>query len=190
MLFLCFREGSRDGAHMAIACPKMQMQPVYPWYAVQVRYQTEKRTAHFLSEKGFEQFVPLYRAQRQWTDRVKQMELPLFPGYVFCRFDVQNWLPIKSTAGVVSIVSIGNTPATIEEHEVEAIRSAMRGGVAAEPWPFLREGQRVRVCAGAMRGHEGLLVNVKNRSRLILSVSMLQRSVAIEVDRDVVEPIL
>jgi transcription antitermination factor NusG len=160
-----------------------------PWYAVQVRYQNELRTARFLREKGYEEFVPFYRTRRQWSDRVKEMDVPLFPGYVFCRFDAQRWLPVKTTMGVVSIVGIGNIPAAIEEPEIEAIRAVMRGGIAAEPWPFLREGQRVRVCAGAMRGHEGVLLSLKNQTRLVLSVSLLQRSVAIEIDREFVEPV-
>jgi transcription antitermination factor NusG len=161
-----------------------------PWFALQVRYQSERLTSQVLREKGYEEFVPYYRARRQWSDRIRELELPLFPGYVFCRFDAKNWLPIKTTPGVVSIVGIGNVPAEIEDTEMDAVRAAAGGENGAEPWPFLREGQRVRVCAGSMRGYEGILVSVKSQSRLVLSVSLLQRSVAVQMDRDCVEPIL
>jgi transcription antitermination factor NusG len=163
---------------------------VFPWYAVHVRYQNEQRTAKMLREKGYDEFLPVYKTRRQWSDRVREVECPLFPGYVFCRFDVQNWMPIRTTPGVVSIVGIGNEPSPIEECEIAAIQAVMKGGVAAEPWPFLREGQRVRVTAGAMRGHEGLLLALKSQHRLVLSVSLLQRSVSIEIERDCVEPVL
>jgi transcription antitermination factor NusG len=162
----------------------------FPWYALRVRYQSEGLTRERLCGKGYPTFAPMYRTRRQWADRVKQIEVPLFPGYVFCRFDVRDWMPVRTTPGVVSVVSVGDAPAVVDEREIEAIRATLKGGNAAEPWPFLRAGQRVRVTSGSMRGHEGILQIIKNRCKLVLSISLLQRSVAVEVDRDCIEPVL
>lgn len=160
------------------------------WYAIRVRSNFERVTGESLRSKGYTEFSPFYRVRRRWSDRTKIIEQPLFPGYVFCRLDPERRLPILQSPGAVSVVSFGGTFLPIEEAEMEAIRASVRSGVEVSPWPYLRVGQRVRVVGGPLFGVEGLLAAVKNEIRLVLSVSLLQRSVAVELDRQEVEPIL
>lgn len=162
---------------------------VFPWFALRIRSRFEKATASILRIKGFEEFSPMYRSRRNWSDRVKEVDLPLFPGYLFCRLNPQDRFPILSTPGVVSIVGIGKTPQPVEDHEMEQIQAILASGIPAQPWPFLAVGQRVRISEGSLAGLEGLLVNIKNSFRLVVSVTLLQRSVAVEIDRDRVQPI-
>jgi transcription antitermination factor NusG len=115
---------------------------------------------------------------------VLELERPLFPGYVFCRFDPIHRLPILTTPGVVSIVGVGKEPAPISDSEVEAIQVVLRSGCAAGPCPFLREGQRVRVNRGSLEGLEGILIQKKSEWRVVVSVTMFQRSVSVAIDRE------
>jgi transcription antitermination factor NusG len=159
------------------------------WYALRVKSNREKVVSSSLEGKGYEPFVPLYRTHRQWSDRVAEIEVPLFSGYVFCRLDAAHRLPVLTIPGVLLFVGFGKEPAPVEDHEIEALRAISRNGVPAAPWPFLVAGQRVRIERGPLKDTEGLLVEVKNQYRLIVSVTILQRSVAVEVDRDCVRPI-
>ena len=142
----------------------------------------EKIASTMLEAKGFRQYLPLYRVRRKWSDRIVEATLPLFPGYVFCQFVGTVRTPVVSTPGVVSIVGFGGIPAPIPEHEIRAVENILLSGLAAEPCPFIREGQRVRVKSGALQGLEGLLVKKKSACRVVVSVEMLQRSIAVEVD--------
>ena len=161
----------------------------HAWYALYTRHQHEKRVHQVLTGKGFEAFLPLYTAAHQWKDRVKRVSLPLFPCYVFLQGPLPLWLPILTTPGVHSVVGFGGQPASISRAEIEALRRVVDSSVKAEPHPFLRCGDRVRVTAGPLRGLEGILLRKKNWCRLLLSVEMLQRSVAVEVDAALVERI-
>ena len=159
------------------------------WYALRVKPRFEKVVARNLKAKGFEEFLPLYRRSRQWSDRVKEIDLPLFPGYVFCRFDIDDSLPILFVPGVTSIVGIGKSPTAIDEREIEDLLSVSKFGVHCQPWPFVSVGQTVSVEHGALKGLEGIVTTVKNEYRLIISLSSLQRSVAVEIDREWVKPV-
>ena len=156
------------------------------WFAVTVRPQHEKAAAHGLERKGLEDFLPLYRDRRRWSDRVKELELPLFPGYVFCRFTLRQRAAVLATPGVRSIVGFGRTPAVVPQAEIEAIQAMVASGLPARPWPFLKVGQTVRIERGPLSGLEGILVQLKDAWRVVVSVPLLQRSVAVEIDRDVV----
>ena len=156
----------------------------YPWYAIRTRSNHEKITAMGLTGKGYKPYVPTYRVHRRRSERVIKSDHPLFPGYVFCCFDVKNRLPILITTGVVSIVGFGGEPAPIPDHEIEAVRAALRSGLPSEPCPYLREGQRIRVTRGSLEGVEGILLKKKNQLRMVISVRMLQRSIAVEIDHD------
>jgi transcription antitermination factor NusG len=155
-----------------------------PWFALQVRNRYEKLTAAFLQNKGYECFLPFYKCRRRWSDRIKELELPLFPGYVFCRFDVSKRLPILVTPGVLLIVGIGKVPIPVEENEIAALQSIAKSTLQAGPWPYLQVGQRVRIEFGPLQGAEGILVAVRKTHRLVVSVTLLQRSVAVEIDED------
>jgi transcription antitermination factor NusG len=120
---------------------------------------------------------------------MKEVELPLFPGYLFCRFDLHNRGPLLMTPGIRQIVGVGRTPMSVDESEVEAIRQALASGLPSQPWPFLQIGERVRVSHGSLKNLEGILVNFKGSNRVVLSVTLLQRSVAMEVDLSWVTPV-
>ena len=163
--------------------------PLLPWFAIRTRSNFERATSLSLKEKGYETFLPVYRCRRKWTDRTKEIEVPLFSGYTFCRFDAGRRLPILQTPGVVSILGSRITgPIPVEESEVAAISRMIQSGVPVGPWPFLREGQYVTVERGPLAGVEGFIVQVKAHFRLIVSVSLLQRAVYAELDRDWVRP--
>jgi len=163
---------------------------VYPkqWYAVRVRSNYEANVSTVLENKGVERFLPTYRARRRWSDRIKTLDLPLFPGYVFCHIPLEERNLVLTTGGVVDIVSVGRVPAPIEETEIEAIRTVVNSRAPAEPWPFLKIGQTVKINGGSLAGVEGILIRVKHAWRLVLSVTLLERSVAVEIDAAYVSP--
>jgi transcription antitermination factor NusG len=159
------------------------------WYALRVRSRHEDAVARHLDARGLESFLPLYKSQRRWSDRLKEIDLPLFPGYVFCHFDAMNRLPILTVPGVVHIVGIGKTPAPIDEAQIAAIQVAVKSGLPSEPWPSLCVGHRVRIEQGPLLGIEGTLLGFRGQRRLLLSVTLLQRSVAVQVDEAWVQAI-
>jgi len=130
----------------------------------------------------------VYTTRRKWSDRLKEAKTPLFPGYLFCRFDPERRLPILKAPGVIDIVGTRRQLIPVEESEIAAIQRLVASGVPNEPWPFLQVGQKVEIECGPLCGLEGVLVEFKGNRRLILSVSLLRRSVAVEVDSAVVRP--
>ncbi len=154
----------------------------FPWYAVQCWLRKESMIAAQLEGQGFECFLPKYKSVREWSDRKKEVEQPLFPGYLFCRFDYTQRRPVVVTPGVLQVVGCGRTPTPIEDREMEAIQIAVASGVPGQPWPYLEVGEKVRIHTGKLSGLEGILVNFKGNHRVVLSVTLLQRSVALEVD--------
>jgi transcription antitermination factor NusG len=163
--------------------------PGYPWFAVRVRSNYERVTTVHLRERGYEEFAPSYQAERIWSDRKKQVEQFLFPGYVFCRFNVEHRLPVLTAPGVVGLVGFGKIPSPIPDHEIEYVRSMVQSGLLVTPWPFLQLGQTVVIERGPLAGVEGILQQVKGRFRLVVSIRLLQRSVSAEVDRRWIRPI-
>jgi transcription termination/antitermination protein NusG len=159
------------------------------WWAVYTRHQHEKTVASMLENKGFEVFLPLYNSERRWKDRSKMLSLPVFPSYVFVRGDLTRRLQIVSTPGAHMIVSNGTQFSEIPQHEIEAIRRAVEGPNKVEPHPLLKMGDQVRVIRGALQGLEGILVRKRSSCRLVLTVSMLAQSAAVEIDALDVEPI-
>jgi transcription antitermination factor NusG len=157
------------------------------WFALQVKSRQERVSAAALRNRGYEEFLPLYQSRRRWSDRVKTLFLPLFPGYVFCRFAPSQRSRVLDTAGVFAVVCTGRIPAPIDEAEIAALQTIVRARAAAEPWPFLNVGAHVRIAEGPLRGLNGILVQTKQEQRIVLSVSLLQRSVAVEVDRAWIE---
>jgi transcription antitermination factor NusG len=159
------------------------------WFAVTVKPRHEKVAAGALRAKAFDEFLPLYRTRRRWSDRMKELELPLFAGYVFCRFAEHQRAQVLAAPGVRSIVGFGGKMAAVDEAEIGAIRTMMDSGHPVGPWPYLRAGQRVRIEAGPLRGVEGILLEAKGAWRVVVSVSLLQRSVAVEIERDSIRPV-
>lgn len=159
------------------------------WYAVETKSRLEKTVDSLLRNKGYETFLPLYKVRRQWSDRIKLLDAALFPGYLFSRLaDGQPTLPLLTTPYVRGIVSSEGRPLPVPEEEVEAVRAIVASGLLATPWPYLQEGDRVRIRHGSLAGVEGLLLSFKKQHRLVVSVEMLHRSVAVEIDIAWVEP--
>jgi transcription antitermination factor NusG len=161
----------------------------HPWFAVRVNSRSEKSVAAMARYNGVEHFLPLYQSRRRWSDRVKSLQLPLFPGYVFCRVDLEHRLQLLTIPGVHHIVGAGKIPLPINDAEIAALQVAAQSGLPIEPWPFLKAGQRVLIDDGPLAGLEGLLVEVRKNYRILLSVTLLNRSVAVEIDRDWVTPL-
>ena len=159
------------------------------WFALHVRARWEQSIAKILTGKGYETLLPTYRSERRWGGRLRTVDAPLFPSYVFCRFDVLKRLPILVTPGVVAIVSRGRVPVPVEQSEIAAIQTLVSSGAQAEPWPYLEVGERVRIEDTALQGVEGILLDLKGSRRIVVSVSLLQRSVALEIDRAVITPV-
>jgi transcription antitermination factor NusG len=171
-------------------CPRPeQEQNQERWFAVRVRSRFEVVSSTSLISKGYEVYLPLYAVKHHYPHGVKTTRLPLFPGYVFCRMDAMRRLPILTTPGVVAIVSMGAIPAPIDDDELEAVKTILRSGLQTGPWPFLASGQRVHIVQGPLSGVQGFVAGLGRKQRLVVSVMLLQRSLAVEVDRDWVQPI-
>lgn len=170
---------------MAVAC----LNPGVEWFAVRVRARAEPTVSQFLQNRGFDTLCPTFQERRQYSDRVKTLDSALFPGYLFCQMDRNDRLPVLSAPGVETIVGFGREPHPVDPLEILALQAVIRSGLLARPHPFLRVGQKVRVESGPLASLEGILVATKTDHRLVLSVSLLQRSIAAEVDSSQVRPI-
>jgi len=152
------------------------------WFAVQVWSGREHLSANHLRTRGYDVFLPRYRELRRWSDRVKAVERPLFAGYLFCRLHADVVGKIVTTPGVIRIVGTSGSPTPVPDHEVTAIQNIVEAQLHAEPCAFVREGQTVRLEYGPLRGMEGVVVSIRNHHRLVVSISLLQRSVAVEIE--------
>src|SRR5712692_7045381 len=159
------------------------------WYALQLRTRWESSTATLLSGKGYQTFLPTFKTLKRMRGKSCEVNSPLFPGYVFCRFDAHRRLPVLLTPGVITVVGRGRIPIPVEDSEIEAIQKVISTGIQVEPWPYLEVGQLVRIDDGALCGVQGILIGFKGTRRIVVSVSLLRRSVALEIDRSVVCPV-
>jgi len=173
-----------------IQCATLPRPDQLSWYAIRIQSRLGRVASANLRLRGYEEFLPMYRTRRRWCDRIKELEQPLFPGYLFCRFDVNDRLmPILTTPGVIGILGAGKTPIPVDDGEIEAIQVILRSGRAVQPWPLLNVGSKVYIERGPLTGLEGIITNADKTYRLIVSVSMLQRSVAVEIDREWARPV-
>ncbi len=159
------------------------------WHALYTRHQHEKVVSQALSGKGFDVFLPQYKTVHRWKDRQKELLLPLFPNYVFIHGGLDRMLNIVTTPGVHCLVSWGARPANIPSEEIDAVRRLVESPLKVEPHPFLKCGDRVRIKSGPLEGIEGILVRKTRGYRLVLSVELLSRSAAVEVDVSMVESV-
>jgi transcription antitermination factor NusG len=159
------------------------------WYALHVRSRHEKTVENSLRVKGYSVFSPSYRTKRKRVDRITEIEVALFPGYVFCQFDSNKRLPILVTPGVVGVVGRGNRADPVDDTEIASIRTLALAGCSVQPWPFLRIGQRIRLQAGPLAGAEGIFLRVKDEYHLVVSITLLQRAVSVVIDQDAVTPL-
>jgi len=155
----------------------------WPWFAILIRTGREKTANLLLENAGYECFLPVSQSTRRWSDRTKTIDVPLFSGYLFCRMSPHNRLTVLMTPGVIQIVGVGKTPVPVAEEEIEAIQRVQRSGLSAMPWPYMQIGNVAQILEGPLRGLTGIVVKIKSGMKLVLSVSLLQRSVAVEVER-------
>jgi transcription elongation factor/antiterminator RfaH len=152
------------------------------WYALYTCPRHEKRVAQQIERRQLSCFLPSYRSVRRWKDRRKELELALFPGYVFVHMSLSNKLKVLQVPGVVQLVSFRGQPAALPTEEIEALRNRLSDNAKVEPHPYLRAGRKVRVHSGPFQGLEGVILRRKDRCRLIFSIDLIQRSLAIELD--------
>lgn len=165
----------------------MDTESVDTWVAVQVWAGREHLSARHLRQRGYAIFLPAYHESRRWSDRIKTIERALFPGYVFCHLYAHVAQKIVTTPGVIRIVGDANGPLPIPAGEIDALQRVIDNKLTREPWPFLRTGQRVRIQRGPLRGIDGVVLMVKSQRRLIVSLGLLQRSVAVDIEMDWVD---
>jgi transcription antitermination factor NusG len=168
------------------------LQPAYSerhWYAAYTRANHEKRVAAELHARDVEYFLPLYMSSRRWSDRTLRLDLPLFPGYVFLRVALREKLRVLQIPSVVRFVGFSGQPTPLSDDEMEALRTGLTKQLKAEPHPYLTVGRRVRVANGPLKGLEGIIVKRKNRCRLVISLDLIMRSVAVEIDQTDLAPI-
>lgn len=159
------------------------------WFALTVRHQHERQVAHALNWKGLETLVPCYPASRRWSDRTKEVETPLFGGYVFCRFELPEKVRVLNTPGVGKMVGFGGTPSPLEDREIDHIQAALRSELPLWPWQYLGVGDKVRIERGPLRGVEGTLLQEPEGFRLVIGVELLRRSIAVKVDAQMIAPL-
>ncbi len=155
----------------------------WPWFAILARTGREKLATLHLENAGYECYLPVIKFPRQWSDRVKEIEVPLFSGYLFCRMNPNDRLPVLMAPGVIQIVGVGKTPVPVDEEEIAAIQRVGKSCLSTMPWPYLKVGHVVQIEDGPLRGISGIVIKIKSGLKLVLSVNLLQRSIAVEIDR-------
>ncbi|MEP7354362.1 MAG: transcription termination/antitermination NusG family protein [Acidobacteriota bacterium] len=167
----------------------LEMADSAQWYAIRVRSRSEKSVAAYLESHGLEVCSAVCRQRRAWSDRIQVVELPLFPGYIFARFGQLRRREILTAPGAAGIVGFGATDCPVDDREIASLQTMLKSGVELQRVPFLAVGARIRVRSGPFREAVGVLEQFKAGHRLVVSVSLLQRSVAVEMDEAMVEPV-
>jgi transcription antitermination factor NusG len=171
-----------------IPVPQSETMLQVHWYATHVCSRHEKQVVSQLQEREVDCFLPVYRSVRRWKDRRKELDLALFPGYVFVHMDLKDRLRVLQLPGVVRFVSFNGHPAALPDSDIESLSYGLASGIRAEPHPYLKVGMRARVRSGPMAGAQGILIRRKDKFRVVLSIDIIMRSVAVEVDEADVEP--
>lgn len=157
------------------------------WYALYTKHQHEKKASSYLEKRGFQVLLPTHRSANRWKDRTKVISVPIFPCYVFVQAALDRKLDLLRAPGVFWMVGNSRGASAVPELEIDALRKIMRSGARVEPHPYLKNGDRVRIRGGPLSGLEGILIRIKNTYRVVLSVELLQKAVAVEVDLSTVE---
>ena len=159
------------------------------WYAVTVRLRHEKTVSRHFEHRGLKYFLPVYRCRRRWKDRRKELDMALFPGYVFVNLNLRDRLGVLQSPGVVQFVTFQGRPAAVPDFEIRALESGLLAGLQVQPHPYLRQGKKVRVKSGPLANAEGIMIRRKEGFRLVLSIDLLMRSVMLEVDESDIVPV-
>jgi len=160
------------------------------WYVAYTYPRHERAVADQLSHKSVETFLPTFAKTSRWKDRKVELDCPLFPGYVFTRICINEKLAVVSIPSVIRMVSFNGFPMPVDDAEIDAIRSCVARGGKMQPHPHISVGERVRVTSGVFEGMEGIVVRNSNRCKLVVTIALIQQSVALEIDADRLEPIL
>jgi transcription antitermination factor NusG len=152
------------------------------WYAAYTRANHEKGVIQQLEDRSMEGFLPLYESVRRWKDRRVRLQLPLFPGYVFVRLALRDRLRVLEIPSVVRLVGFDGQPTPLPVEDIATIRTCLSQRHPIHPHRFVRRGQRVRVLSGPLKGLTGIVLRQKNRTRFVISLELLMRSVAVEID--------
>ena len=155
----------------------------WPWYAIRARTGREKNATLALENAGYECYLPLIKFTRQWSDGARDTAVPLFPEYLFCRMNPDNRVPVLMTPDVVHITGVGETLLPVDEQQISAIQHVGKSGVSMIPSPYLQTGQVVCLENGPLNGLSGIILRIKSGLKFVLSVSLLRRSVAVDVNR-------
>jgi transcription termination/antitermination protein NusG len=161
----------------------------HPWFALHTRSRAEKVVETQLTQKGFESFLPTIKRWSRWKDRRKEIQWPLFPGYCFARFAPSDHLAVLQCRGVAAVVGFGGEPVPVPDAEIDAVRTLVQSTLQYDPAPFIKEGMRVEVVHGPLKGVVGRMVRKGNHARLILSIDLIGQAVSAEVDAADVVPI-
>ncbi len=158
------------------------------WYAAYTSANREKRVAVQMGLRSVEHFLPLYESVRRWKDRRMMLHLPLFPGYLFVRIALRDRLQVLQVPGVARLVGFNGLPCALSASEIATLQACLARKACLEPHPYVRVGRRVRVKAGPLEGLEGIVIRKKNRLRFVLSLDLINRSVAVEIEAADLEP--
>lgn len=152
------------------------------WYAAYTCANREKKAAAEISRRGVESFLPSYHTTRRWSDRRVELEMPLFPGYVFVHLALHDRLKVLQVPGVARLVGFGGLPVALPDEQIDRLRAGLNGWLRPEPHPFLTVGRRVRVKRGPLAGMTGILLRRKGKFRLVISIDLIQRAMAVDAD--------
>lgn len=170
------------------AYPFLPSQYVEPrWYAVYTAARHEKCVAQQFGLRGIEHFLAVYESVRRWKDRSVRVQSPLFAGYVFVHMPLCERLCVLQVPGVVRLVGFNGMPAALDSEEVKSFQRAVVHGLNLAPYPYLGAGRRVQITGGPLAGREGILVRRKGPARVVVSIDLIQRSVLVDVDADMLE---
>jgi transcription antitermination factor NusG len=173
-----------------VLASRLNAEEVPCWFAAYTAPNHEKRVAEHLDRRSIEQFLPVYESVRRWKDRQARLQVPLFSNYVFVRIALRNRVRVLEVPRIIRLVGFGGRPAALPEEEIEALRRGLSRECRVEPHPFLNAGRRVRVRRGPFEGAEGILLRARNSLRVVLSLEVIQRSVAVEIDAADIEPLV
>lgn len=161
----------------------------HDWYALQVKSKLTRNVAEMLRYKGYDAFTPCSTVERHWCDRIRVVQVPVLLGYVFVKMDLRFRMPVLTTPGVYNLVGVGKQPTMICPEEIDTVRGLMGSGLQIEPWPYLQRGDRARIEKGPLRGLTGIVVDVRNSCRVVISVEAIERSIAVQVNRDCISQV-
>jgi transcription antitermination factor NusG len=167
----------------------LDLQNTPHWYALYTRSRYEKRVDEELQLKGYESYLPLQQQLRQWHDRKKKVEMPVFPGYVFVRLPLKQRLPALETQGVVTFVSTAGRPSPIHDFEISALRCVLANNVPYQRSEYLPIGEEVEVTHGPLRGVVGRLIEYRGENRLLIGIKQIGQAISVVIDRNLIKSV-